>query len=209
MKNIMWLISFHIHTWQMIQFKTFLVHIIRCRFFVLKKNPGKSRTAVYVDVRSCFRHFVLFLLDFLSHTWQFVVYISHHHVGSIMNILWLISYHIHAWQIIQFISFSVHIIRYSFFVREWGVGKAFDWVLLSRMRPGYMVVDVVVQNPPKSNMYEYEKKRVRRDSKMCCCCCYRICCGAPTTDKRIHAPVLHRKKHAPVLHEASQIVYCR
>ena len=63
----------------------------------------------------------------------------------------------------------------------------------------YMVVDVVVQNPQKSNVYEYEKKHVRRDSKMCCCCC-RFCCGAPTTDERIHAPVLH---------DASQILYCR
>ena len=44
------------------------------------------------------------------------------------------------------------------------------------------------------------KKHVRRDSKMCCCCCCRFCCGAPTTDERIHAPVLH---------DASQIAYCR
>ena len=65
-----------------------------------------------------------------------------------------------------------------------------------------MVVDVVVQNPQKSNEYEYEKKHVRRDSKMCCCCCFccRFCCGAPTTDERIHAPVLH---------DASQVDYCR
>ena len=63
-----------------------------------------------------------------------------------------------------------------------------------------MVVDVVVQNPQKSNEYEYEKKHVRRDSRMCCCCCCcRFCCGAPTTDERIHAPVLH---------DASQIAYC-
>ena len=61
----------------------------------------------------------------------------------------------------------------------------------------YMVVDVV-QNPQKSNVYEYEKKHVRRDSKMCCCCCCRFCCGSPTTDERIHAPVLH---------DASQIDY--
>ena len=43
--------------------------------------------------------------------------------------------------------------------------------------------------------YDYEKKHVSRDSKMCCCCC-RFCCGAPTTDERIHAPVLsmmHRR----------------
>ena len=47
--------------------------------------------------------------------------------------------------------------------------------------------------------YDYEKKRVSRDSKMCCCCC-RLCCGAPTTDEIIHASVLH---------DASQIDYCR
>ena len=64
----------------------------------------------------------------------------------------------------------------------------------------FMVVDVVVQNPQKSNVYEYEEKHVRRDSKMCCCCCCRFCCGAPTTDERIHASVLH---------DASQIAYCR
>ena len=46
--------------------------------------------------------------------------------------------------------------------------------------------------------YDYEKKHVSRDSKMCCCCC-RFCCGAPTTDERIHAHVLH---------DASQIDYC-
>ena len=62
-----------------------------------------------------------------------------------------------------------------------------------------MVVDVV-QNPQKSNVYEYDKKHVRRDSKMCCCCCCHFCCGDPTTDERIHALVLH---------DASQIAYCR
>ena len=35
-----------------------------------------------------------------------------------------------------------------------------------------------------------EKKHVNRDSNMCWCC-GRFCCGAPTTDERIHAPVLH------------------
>ena len=47
-----------------------------------------------------------------------------------------------------------------------------------------------------------KKKHARRDSKTCCCCCCccRFCCGAPTTDERIHAPVLH---------DASQIAYCR
>ena len=67
----------------------------------------------------------------------------------------------------------------------------------------YMVMDVVVQNPQKSSGYDQgttmRKKHVNRDSKMCCCCC-RFCCGAPTTDERIHAPVLH---------DASQIDYCR
>ena len=59
-----------------------------------------------------------------------------------------------------------------------------------------MVVNVVVQNPQKSNEHEYEKKHVRRDSKMCCCCCCRLCCGAPTTDERIHAhpySMMHRR----------------
>ena len=48
--------------------------------------------------------------------------------------------------------------------------------------------------------YDYEKKHVSRDSNMCCCCCCRFCGGAPTTDEKIHAPVLH---------DASQIDYCR
>ena len=52
--------------------------------FVFKNETGKSRTAVYVDVRSCFRNLLLFLLDFIPRTWQFVVYIWHH-VRSIMN----------------------------------------------------------------------------------------------------------------------------
>ena len=47
--------------------------------------------------------------------------------------------------------------------------------------------------------YDYNKKHVSRDSKMCCCCC-RLCCGAPTTNERMHAPVLH---------DASQIHCCR
>ena len=67
----------------------------------------------------------------------------------------------------------------------------------------YMVMDVVVQNSQKSSRYDQgttmRKKHVSRDSKICCCCC-RFCCGAPTTDERIHAPVLH---------DASQIDYCR
>ena len=42
----------------------------------------------------------------------------------------------HTWQIIQFKSFLVHIIRYSFHVSEREGGKAFDWVLIARMRPG-------------------------------------------------------------------------
>ena len=44
------------------------------------------------------------------------------------------------------------------------------------------------------------KKHVRCDSNMCRCCCCRFCCGAPTTDERIHAPVLH---------DASHIACCR
>ena len=46
--------------------------------FVFKNETGTSRTDVYVDVRSCFRHLLLFLLDCVPHTWQFVVYISFH-----------------------------------------------------------------------------------------------------------------------------------
>ena len=65
-----------------------------------------------------------------------------------------------------------------------------------------MVMDVVVQNPPKSSGYDQgttmTKKHVSRDFKLCCCC--RFCCCAPTTDERIHAPVLH---------DASQIDYFR
>ena len=65
----------------------------------------------------------------------------------------------------------------------------------------YMVMDVFVQNPQESSGYDrgttMRKKHVSRDSKVCCCCC-RFCCGAPTTDERIHAPVLH---------DASQIDY--
>ena len=43
---------------------------------VFKKCTEKSRTAVYVDVCSCFRHLLLFMLDFVPYTWQFVVCIS-------------------------------------------------------------------------------------------------------------------------------------
>ena len=64
-------------------------------------------------------------------------------------------------------------------------------------------MDVVVQIPQKSSGYDQgtimTKKHVSRESKMCCCCC-RFCCGARTTDERIHAPVLH---------DASQIDYSR
>ena len=61
-------------------------------------------------------------------------------------------------------------------------------------------MDAVVQNPQKSSGYDQgttmRKKHVSRDSKMCCCC--RFCCGAPTTDERIHAPghrysMMHRR----------------
>ena len=51
--------------------------------------------------------------------------------------------------------------------------------------------------------YDYEKKHVSRDSKMCCCCC-RFCCGAPTTDERIHAPVL---EVAPHYHQIIVLLY--
>ena len=44
--------------------------------FVFKNSTRKSRTAVYVDVRSCFWHLLLFMLDFLPHTLRFVVCIS-------------------------------------------------------------------------------------------------------------------------------------
>ena len=40
--------------------------------FVFYNSTGTSRTAVYVDVRSCFRHLLLFLLYLVPHTgtWQ-------------------------------------------------------------------------------------------------------------------------------------------
>ena len=60
--------------------------------FVFKNEIGRWRTALYVDVRSCFRHLLLFLLDLVPHISQFVVYISHH-VRSIMNIMWLSSWY--------------------------------------------------------------------------------------------------------------------
>ena len=61
----------------------------------------------------------------------------------------------------------------------------------------------VVQNRQKRSGYDQgttmrKKKHVSRDSKMCCCC--HFCCGAPTTDERIHAPVLY---------DASLIDCCR
>ena len=71
------------------------------------------------------------------------------------------------------------------------------------LRKLHVVMDVAVQNPQKSSGYDQgttmRKKHVSRDSKMCCCCC-RFCCGAPTADERIHAPVLH---------DASHVDYCR
>ena len=67
----------------------------------------------------------------------------------------------------------------------------------------YMVMDLVVQNPQERSGYDQgstmRKKHLSRDCKMCCCCC-RSCCVAPTTDERIHPPVLH---------DASQIDNCR
>ena len=46
--------------------------------------------------------------DFVSHTWPFLVYISHH-VRSILNIIWLISYHIprSSWYHFQCISYVI------------------------------------------------------------------------------------------------------
>ena len=49
------------------------------------------------------------------------------------------------------------------------------WMLLCR----------TIRKVSSTNM---RNKHVRRDSKMCCCCCCRFCCGALTTDERIHAP---------------------
>ena len=64
-----------------------------------------------------------------------------------------------------------------------------------------MVVDVVVQNPQKSNEYEYEKNMYVVTPRCAATAAAAVvCCGAPTTDERIHAPVLH---------DASQIPYCR
>ena len=45
------------------------------------QNQGrtvKSRAALYGDVRPWFRHLLLLLVDFLPHTWQFVVHLSFH-----------------------------------------------------------------------------------------------------------------------------------
>ena len=78
------------HTWRFLV--SFLVHIIpdrSCQLFSFMR---------YTDVRFFWLSGVLFpreqhhVVDFVSHTWQFLVYISHH-VRSIMNITWLISYH--------------------------------------------------------------------------------------------------------------------
>ena len=46
--------------------------------FIFKNLTRKSRAAVYVHVRWCFRHLLSFTLDFVSHTWQSVVYILNH-----------------------------------------------------------------------------------------------------------------------------------
>ena len=74
------------------------------------------------------------------------------------------------------------------------------WVLVTTMdTTACKLVD-----PTLLSWWPFDGKALRlgqlsRDSKMCYCCC-RFCCGAPTTDERIHAPVLH---------DASQIDYCR
>ena len=57
---------------------------------------------------------------------------------------------------------------------------------------------LLYRTPRKVTNTNMRKKHVRRHSMMCCCCC-RFFCGAPTTDERMHAPVLY---------DASQIAYC-
>ena len=60
-----------------------------------------------------------------------------------------------------------------------------------------MVVDVVVQKPQKSNVYEYEKKNMYVVTPRCAAAAAVVSAvhsGAPTTDEadeRIHAPALH------------------
>ena len=97
------------------------------------------------------------------------------------------------------------------------------------------MVDVVVQNPQKSNEYEYEKtKHVRRDSKMCCFNMVvdvvvqnpqksneyeygkkhvrrdsNMCCCYRCRRFCFGAPTTDERIHAPVRHDASQIAYCR
>ena len=74
------------------------------------------------------------------------------------------------------------------------------WVLVTTMdTTACKLVD-----PTLLSWWPFDGKALRlgqlsRDSKMCYCCC-RFCCGAPTTDETIHAPVPH---------DASQIAYCR
>ena len=62
----------------------------------------------------------------------------------------------------------------------------------------WMLLYRTLRKIPGATKVRLWQKHVSRDS-MCCCYC-RLCCGAPTTDERIHAPVLH---------DASQIDYCR
>ena len=79
--------------------------------------------SIYVDVRSCFRHLLLFLLDFVPHTWQFVVYISFRlqklnrkiaysvyvHVRSCFwhLLLFMLKFPSDSWQLVVYISFRL------------------------------------------------------------------------------------------------------
>ena len=63
-----------------------------------------------------------------------------------------------------------------------------------------MVVDVV-QNPQKVTSTNMRKNISHVVTPRCAAAAVvSAVCGAPTTDERIHAPVLH---------DASQIAYCR
>ena len=63
------------------------------------------------------------------------------------------------------------------------------------------MVDVVVQNPQKVTSTNMRKNISYVVTPRCAAAAVvSAVCGAPTTDERIHAPVLH---------DASQIAYCR
>ena len=68
--------------------------------------------------------------------------------------------------------------------------------LASLINMWWMLMYRTLRKVTSTNM---RKKHVR-DSKMCCCCGCGFCCGDPTTDERIHAPVLH---------DASETAYWR